>query len=61
MMAWECSRAIIVPRCNTVAGKIEKPRLVGLGYRSVKQTITKHLKSFAASQLAINNFTFHSS
>lgn len=41
--------------------EIEKPRLVGLGYRSVKQTITKHLKSFAASQLAINNFTFHSS
>ena len=34
---------------------IEKPRSGDLGYRSVKQTITKHLKSRAASQPANNN------
>lgn len=38
----------------------KNPGLAASGYRSVKQTITKHLKSYAASQLAIKPI-FHSS
>ena len=60
MMAWKQvprHHCIHVSRYNR---QNEKPELKGSGYRSVKQTITKHLKSFAASQLAINNYSFHS-
>ena len=65
MMAWKLPRHHCYYPFQPSLGMIvldvnEKPRLISLGYRSVKQTITKHLKSRATSQPAINNFTFHS-